>query len=102
MKALRHLGKGEKKVISHLVNEQIMRERDDIAKRCQYIWVLAMVQVGLSPRTIKRVIGMIPAVTDKYAEYQADEVGDYAMRYLVKEQSGIELPLTTREVEKRG
>ena len=60
MKALRHLGKGEKKVISHLVNEQIMRERDDIAKRCQYIWVLAMVQVMVLVMVL--VLAMVLAV----------------------------------------
>lgn len=53
------------------VQEAVMKERNDIATRATYLCLLACYQVGLSPRTLKRIQdAMTSPVADKYNEYR--------------------------------
>ena len=55
----------------------VMKERNDIATRATYLCLLACYQVGLSPRTLKRIQdAMTGPVADKYNEYRNDQLAD--------------------------
>lgn len=73
MKALIHLDQNGKKVMERRVHEAVMKERADISTRAQYVWALSMLQCGLSPRTVQRVVNHFDAVVDKYMEYQTEK-----------------------------
>lgn len=62
MKALIHLDQNGKKVMERRVHEAVMKERADISTRAQYVWALSMLQCGLSPRTVQRVVNHFDAV----------------------------------------
>lgn len=69
MKALIHLDQNGKKVMERRVHEAVMKERADISTRAQYVWALSMLQCGLSPQTVQRVVNHFDAVVDKYMEH---------------------------------
>lgn len=73
MKALIHLDQNGKKVMERRVHEAVMKERADISTRAQYVWALSMLQCGLSPQTVQRVVNHFDAVVDKYMEYQTEK-----------------------------
>lgn len=59
--------------IQSRAQEAVMKERNDIATRAAYLCLLACYQVGLSPRTLKRIQdAMTGPVADKYNEYRND------------------------------
>lgn len=63
--------------IQSRAQEAVMKERDDIATRATYLCLLACYQVGLSPRTLKRIQdAMTGPVADKYNEYRNDQLAD--------------------------
>ena len=65
------------KDIESRANEAVMKERNDIATRAIYLCLLACYQVGLSPRTLKRIQdAMTGPVADKYNEYRNDQLAD--------------------------
>lgn len=88
MKAKLHLTPELKKAVDEYVeekikdiesrdNEAVMKERNDIATRAIYLCLLACYQVGLSPRTLKRIQdAMTGPVADKYNEYRNDQLSD--------------------------
>lgn len=55
-----------------------------------------MHQVGLSPRTMRRVQDALPAVQDKYLEYRADQLADEWAR-LTLQDIGVDTPETTEK-----
>lgn len=58
-------------------HEAVMKERNDIATRATYLCLLACYQVGLSPRTLKRIQdAMAGPVAAKYEEYRVDQLAD--------------------------
>ena len=64
----------------------VERERQDIATRCLYIVLLACWQVGLAPRTMRRIKASIPVVTEQLADLWAKTLLDDA---------GVDVPETT-------
>lgn len=76
MKARMHLTGPMKKVIEEYANEIVEQRQKDIATRAQYQWGMAMYLAGLSPRTINRVIDLLPAVADKYRDLKTDQLAD--------------------------
>lgn len=63
--------------IQSSAQEAVMKERSDIATRAAYLCLLACYQVGLSPRTLKRIQdAMTGPVADKYNEYRNDQLAD--------------------------
>ena len=96
MKALIHLDQNGKKVMERRVHEAVMKERADISTRAQYVWALSMLQCGLSPRTVQRVVNHFDAVVDKYIE----DLGDLFMRSMLHD-SGVEVKATSRERKRK-
>lgn len=90
----------ERKRIAELAQKEADKERNDIATRAQYIWAMAMLQAGLAPRTVQKVCEMVPAVAEKYAEYQTESLGDLFMRETLKDR-GVTMPQTSGEVKRR-
>lgn len=65
------------KDIESRAHEAVMKERNDISTRATYLCLLACYQVGLSPRTLKRIQNaMTGPVADKYNEYRVDQLAD--------------------------
>ena len=63
--------------IQSRAQEAVMKERNDIATRATYLCLPACYQVGLSPRTLKRIQdAMTGPVADKYNEYRNDQLAD--------------------------
>ena len=105
MKARLHLTPELKKAVDEYVeekikdiesraNEAVMKERNDIATRAIYLCLLACYQVGLSPRTLKRIQdAMTGPVADKYNEYRNDQLADLWAQVTLQ-SIGIEAPQT--------
>ena len=82
------------KDIGSRANEAVMKERNDIATRAIYLCLLACYQVGLSPRTLKRIQdAMTGPVADKYNEYRNDQLADLWAQVTLQ-SIGIEAPQT--------
>ena len=82
------------KDIESRANEAVMKERNDIATRAIYLCLLACYQVGLSPRTLKRIQdAMTGPVADKYNEYRNDQLADLWAQVTLQ-SIGIEAPQT--------
>ena len=82
------------KDIESRANEAVMKERNDIATRAIYLCLLACYQVGLSPRTLKRIQdAMTGPVADKYNEYRNDQLADLWAQVTLQ-SIGIEAPKT--------
>ena len=82
------------KDIESRANEAVMKERNDIATRAIYLCLLACYQVGLSPRTLKRIQdAMTGPVADKYNEYRNDQLADLWAQVTLQ-SIGIEVPKT--------
>ena len=61
--------------IQSRAQEAVMKERNDIVTRATYLCLLACYQVGLSPRTLKRIQdAMTGPVADKYCEYRNEQL----------------------------
>ena len=74
--------------------EAVMKERNDIVTRATYLCLLACYQVGLSPRTLKRIQdAMTGPVADKYNEYRNDQLADLWAQVTLQ-SIGIEAPKT--------
>ena len=65
-------------------------------QRAQYQWGMAMYLAGLSPRTINRVIDLLPAVADKYRDLKPDQLADEFFRLTLADR-GVNLPETERK-----
>lgn len=72
----------------------VERERQDIATRCLYIVLLACWQIGLAPRTMRRIKGAIPVVTEKFASYRTEQLADLWAKTLL-DDAGVDVPETT-------
>ena len=82
------------KDIESRANEAVMKERNDIATRAIYLCLLACYQVGLSPRTLKRIQdAMTGPVADKYNEYRNAQLADLWAQVTLQ-SIGIEAPQT--------
>lgn len=97
MKAIRHITAAEKKRLREIVEEMVQAERADISQRAQYQWGMAMLQAGLRPRTVRRVMDHLPAVAQKYMEYQTEKLGDLFMRSVLAD-AGVEMPETEKPI----
>ena len=82
------------KEIRNMVAQEIEKERADISTRAIYLCLLACYQVGLSPRTLKRIQdAMTGPVADKYNEYRNDQLADLWAQVTLQ-SIGIEAPQT--------
>ena len=64
------------------------KQAEDIAARAGYIWCIAALNAGISPRTLNRINKMVPEVAEKYMEYRTDELADYVC-YTKLNEAGV-------------
>lgn len=77
----------EAKIIETLYREKV----EDACKRAQFVCFSCMLEIGLSPRTINRIIAMYPAMCDKYKEYKTEQIADFFFsNYLQKAGVNVE------------
>ena len=85
------------KEVRQMVAEELDKERDDIATRAMYLALIACQQVGLSARTLRRIMNTIPMVTERYEEYRTDGLADiWAKMYL--DGAGVDVPETKEKL----
>lgn len=97
MKAHIHINAKQRQEIDRLGRQAARKEKDDIATRAQYQWGLAMLQAGLSPKTVQRVIDLLPMVGERYAEFQAKQLGDVFMQAMLGD-AGVKVPETKNPI----
>ena len=85
------------KEIRNMVAQEIEKERADIATRAMYLALIACQQVGLSARTLRRIMNTIPMVTERYAEYRTDGLAD-AWAKMMLDRSGVDVPDTKEKL----
>ena len=85
------------KEIRNMVAQEIEKERADIATRAMYLALIACQQVGLSARTLRRIMNTIPMVTDRYADYKTDGLAD-AWAKMMLDRSGVDVPETKEKL----
>ena len=81
------------KEVRQMVAEELEKERDDIATRAMYLALIACQQVGLSSRTLRRIMNTIPMVTERYAEYRTDGLADEWAKMML-DRAGVDAPET--------
>ena len=92
-----HQRKQAHKEVRQMVAEELDKERDDIATRAMYLALIACQQVGLSARTLRRIMNTIPMVTERYSEYRTDGLADiWAKMYL--DGAGVDVPETKEKL----
>lgn len=64
--------------------------QEDAGARLQHLWVIAMMQAGLSPKTINRVSEILPIVCAKFDEYKRAGLADEWMK---AQLAGKDIPL---------
>ena len=80
-----------------MVAEELEKERDDIATRAMYLALIACQQVGLSARTLRRIMNAIPMVTERYAEYRTDGLADEWAKMML-DRDGVDAPETKEKL----
>lgn len=85
------------KEIRNMVAQEIEKERSDIATRAMYLALIACQQVGLSTRTLRRIMNTIPMVTERYAEYRTDGLADEWAKMML-DRSGVDVPETKEKL----
>lgn len=85
------------KEVRQMVAEELEKERDDIATRAMYLALIACQQVGLSARTLRRIMNTIPMVTERYAEYRTDGLADEWAKMML-DRAGVDAPETKEKL----
>ena len=85
------------KEVRQMVAEELEKERDDIATRAMYLALIACQQVGLSTRTLRRIMNTIPMVTERYAEYRTDCLADEWTKMML-DRAGVDAPDTKEKL----
>lgn len=96
MKA-RYLTAKETRIIKQVATQEAERQMQDIAKRCQYLWMAAMLDTGLSVKTVNRVAATLTEITDRYSAYREEGVADFALYTRLKE-AGVDVEMTDDEL----
>ena len=61
------------------------KQSEDIAKRAQYIWAIAMIKYGKSPKTVNGVKNLVAGDAERYADYRTDKLADFAFHSKLEE-----------------
>ena len=85
------------KEVRQMVAEELEKERGDIATRAMYLALIACQQVGLSARTLRRIMNTIPMVTERYAEYRTDGLADEWAKMML-DSAGVDAPETKEKL----
>lgn len=75
-----HYLSAKERKAAKVVAEQLMDDQaEDIKKRAECLVYAAMLNAGLSPSTVNRVIAHQREVENGYAKARMDKLGDYAL-----------------------
>ena len=67
--------------IARAAAERIAEQQcDDIAKRAQLLWMVAMLKSGYESEDVNKVSAILPKVIDQYAEYRTEQIADYVFQ----------------------
>lgn len=69
----------EKQLAKKAASLMMDAQAEDICARAQGIVYAAMLNAGLSPNTVNRVIRELPHVVQQYGKYRQDGLADYEM-----------------------
>lgn len=95
MKAIALTSK-QRQLISALAEKEFEEKINDAIVRSHYLMFAAMVEAGLSPRTVNKVADMLVEVSEKYKDYKTDQIADYAFCSRLN-AAGIKVPITKKE-----
>lgn len=69
----------QRRIMAQVIQEEAAKATESGIIRAQGLWMIAMLNAGLSVRTINRVIKELDPVVEKYSTAVDDGVGDYAL-----------------------
>lgn len=88
----------QQKVIAKKVAEQIIdAQAEDMTNRAQCMVFAAMLNAGLSVKTVNRVIAELPDVIKGYGEARKERLGDYDMIQGLIDR-GVNVTMTKNEL----
>ena len=87
----------QRKRMVQVCKMQVEEQLDDAVKRAQYIWAMAMLKAGLSPKTVNKVKDLVPGIAERYADYRTDKIADFAFHSKLQE-AGVDIDMTEREL----
>lgn len=96
MKA-RYVTAKEQRIIKAVAEDVVKKQLDDISTRCQYLWMAAMLDAGLSVKTVNKVAKVLVDVINRYGVYREEGVADYALWKRLND-AGINVPMTKEEL----
>lgn len=87
---LNQLNARQRGVIKKEMQQIVDKGQEDAGARLQHLWVIAMMQAGLSHKTINRVSGILPIVCAKFDEYKRAGLAD---KWMKAQLAGKDIPL---------
>ena len=69
----------QRRVMAEVIQKEVERQTEAVATRAQALWMAAMLNGGLSARTVNRVLGELQFVVNQYGAGAKDVVSDYAL-----------------------
>lgn len=87
----------EKAMAQKALEVMMDQQAADIVRRSQGMVYAAMLNAGLSVRTVNRVIAELPDVVKAYAEMRKDRMADYDLLHGLAER-GVNVEMTEREL----
>ena len=93
-----HYLSARERAAAKVVAEQLMdKQADDIKTRAECLVYASMLNVGLSPATVNRVIRQQKEVEAGYAKAREDNLGDYALIQGLIDK-GVHVTMTREEI----
>lgn len=79
MKAHLPLTAKEEKIVRFAVKNYLDKHVEDIVLRAQCLVLASMLNVGLSAKTVNRVVADLPSTTEEYGKFREDRIADYEL-----------------------
>ena len=90
----------QRRIMAEAVKSEVSKQIEAASVRTQGLWMVAMLNAGLSVRTINRVLKELDPVVVKYGTGIEDGVGDYAL-FTELQAAGIKIALPDGIMEER-
>lgn len=79
MKARLPLTAKEEKIVRFAVKKCLDKQVEDIVLRAQCLVLASMLNVGLSAKTVNRVVADLTSTTEEYGKFREDRIADYEL-----------------------
>lgn len=96
-KKANYWSKNERRVMGAITKQMVEENLEDVSKRVQYMYSLSMLEIGLKPSTVTKVLKKLPEITALYEHYKTDQLGDYVLHERLEAQ-GVEIGMTEHEL----